>query len=89
MIIRTDPIENILFEFPVDLRPFLDGDYQISRSFEILLQDPTNSNQSLLTNKIDKKVSKKSESGLIDQQRANSSKSNKDKVKGIVSLIKY
>ena len=83
LIIRTDPIDNVLFEFPVDLRPFLDGDYQVSRSFEILLQDPTNSNQPLLTNKIDKKISKKSETGLIEQQRANSSKSNRDKAKGI------
>ncbi|CAF1342525.1 unnamed protein product [Rotaria magnacalcarata] len=38
LIIRTDPIETILAEFNIDLRSFLDGDYQVLFQYKSVLE---------------------------------------------------
>jgi hypothetical protein len=68
LVTRKDPIETILAEFKVELRPFLDGDNQISFTFKSLLQQQIDANNEQI-NQI--KVSKKKES----PKRSSSSKS--------------
>ena len=83
LIIRKDPEETILAEFKVELRPFLDGDYQVSSTFKSLLQQQIDANNQQL-NPI--KPNKKKDSSKTDspneKKKASSSKSNEDKSKG-------
>jgi hypothetical protein len=44
LVTRKDPIETILAEFNIELRHFLDEDYQVSFTFKSLLQQQIDSN---------------------------------------------
>jgi hypothetical protein len=87
LVILKDPIETILAQFNVDLRPFLDGDYQVLSSFKSVLEQQIHSNnQQNIQTKSTKKGQNKIESPQ-DKKRTSSSKSTKDKPKGNSVLL--
>jgi hypothetical protein len=77
LVTRNDPIETILAQFNVELRPFLDGDYQVSFTFKSLLQQQIDSNYEQI------KTTKKKDSPN-DKKRSASSK---EKQKGFLFLF--
>jgi hypothetical protein len=82
LVVRTEPVEDVLLEFNVPLRALLDGDYQVVQSAEtVIQQDVSSEQQQPPTTKPSKKNVKKRDAP-DHQQRIESSKSSKGKAKG-------
>ncbi|CAF4932422.1 unnamed protein product, partial [Rotaria sp. Silwood1] len=82
LVTIKDPIETILAEFHVELRPFLDGDYQVYFQYK----SPIEQSQQQLTDSINQTKSGKRKDGekndpSKDKKRSSASKSNQDKAK--------
>ncbi|CAF1253611.1 unnamed protein product [Rotaria sp. Silwood1] len=84
LVTIKDPIETILAEFHVELRPFLDGDYQVYFQYKSPIEQSQQQQQ--LTDSINQTKSGKRKDGekndpSKDKKRSSASKSNQDKTK--------
>ena len=61
LIVRTDPTERVLTEYYVALRPFLDGDHQVSFQHQFMLADEhfVDNNDQIVPRKDSKNLPKK------------------------------
>ncbi|CAF3899131.1 unnamed protein product [Rotaria sordida] len=86
LVTIKDPIETVLAEFHVELRPFLDGDYQVCFQYKSPIEQLQQQQQQQLTDSINQTKSGKQKDGeksdpSKDKKRSSASKSNQDKTK--------
>lgn len=86
LVTRTDPQEKILAQFHVELRPFLDGDYQVSSSFKAILQEQIDSNQQLINQT---KPTKKKDNQKVESPKRTSSSKSKGQILSSFSPIYF
>ncbi|CAF4361514.1 unnamed protein product [Rotaria sp. Silwood2] len=91
LVTIKDPVETILAEFNVELRSFLDGDYQVYSQYKSPIEQSQQQQQQLTDSinqtKSNKRKDNEKNDSNKDKKSLSASKSNQDKTKGYIFFV--